>query len=56
MNDAFICDAIRTPVGRFGGSLASVRADETRKGSIFISSRRVTTPTESFEWIVENTM
>jgi acetyl-CoA acyltransferase len=28
MNDAFICDAIRTPVGRFGGSLASVRADD----------------------------
>ena len=28
MNDAFICDAIRTPVGRFGGTLASVRADD----------------------------
>ena len=27
-NDAFICDAIRTPFGRFGGSLASVRADD----------------------------
>jgi len=25
---AFICDAVRTPVGRFGGSLASVRADD----------------------------
>ena len=28
MMDAFICDAIRTPIGRLGGSLASVRADD----------------------------
>lgn len=28
MKDAFICDAIRTPIGRFGGSLSSVRADD----------------------------
>jgi 3-oxoadipyl-CoA thiolase len=28
MTDAFICDYIRTPIGRFGGSLASVRADD----------------------------
>ncbi len=25
---AFICDAIRTPIGRYGGSLASVRTDD----------------------------
>src|SRR5947209_10063648 len=25
---AFICDAIRTPFGRYGGALASVRADD----------------------------
>src|SRR3546814_10955649 len=25
---AFICDAIRTPFGRYGGSLSSVRADD----------------------------
>jgi 3-oxoadipyl-CoA thiolase len=25
---AFICDAVRTPVGRYGGALASVRADD----------------------------
>src|SRR5271170_5035858 len=25
---AFICDAVRTPFGRYGGSLASVRADD----------------------------
>jgi acetyl-CoA acyltransferase len=28
MTDAFICDAIRTPFGRYGGSLATVRADD----------------------------
>lgn len=28
MNEVFICDAIRTPVGRYGGSLAAVRADD----------------------------
>ncbi len=26
--DAFICDAIRTPIGRYGGGLASVRPDD----------------------------
>ena len=25
---AFICDAVRTPFGRYGGALASVRADD----------------------------
>ncbi len=28
MREAFICDAIRTPVGRYGGSLSSVRPDD----------------------------
>ena len=28
MNEAFICDAIRTPFGRYGGALASVRTDD----------------------------
>jgi len=28
MLDAFICDAARTPIGRYGGALASVRADD----------------------------
>ena len=27
MPDAFICDAVRTPIGRYGGSLSSVRPD-----------------------------
>jgi 3-oxoadipyl-CoA thiolase len=28
MPDAFICDAVRTPIGRYGGSLAKVRTDD----------------------------
>ncbi|MGR4869160.1 3-oxoadipyl-CoA thiolase [Variovorax sp. LARHSF232] len=28
INEAFICDAIRTPFGRYGGSLSSVRTDD----------------------------
>ncbi|MEQ8285554.1 3-oxoadipyl-CoA thiolase [Thalassospira sp.] len=28
MADAYICDYIRTPIGRFGGSLSQVRADD----------------------------
>ncbi|MBS0374176.1 MAG: 3-oxoadipyl-CoA thiolase [Proteobacteria bacterium] len=28
MRDAFICDAVRTPIGRYGGALSPVRADD----------------------------
>ncbi len=28
MTEAFICDSIRTPIGRFGGALATVRPDD----------------------------
>ena len=28
MTEAYICDYIRTPIGRFGGSLSSIRADD----------------------------
>lgn len=28
MTQAYICDAIRTPIGRYGGALAGVRADD----------------------------
>ena len=28
MNQAFICDAIRTPFGRYGGALSSIRSDD----------------------------
>jgi acetyl-CoA acyltransferase len=28
MPEAFICDYVRTPIGRFAGALATVRADD----------------------------
>ncbi len=28
MKDVFICDAVRTPIGRYGGALASIRTDD----------------------------
>ena len=28
MAEAFICDAVRTPIGRYGGALSSIRADD----------------------------
>jgi acetyl-CoA acyltransferase len=28
MSEAFLCDAVRTPIGRYGGALSSVRADD----------------------------
>lgn len=28
MNEVFICDALRTPFGRYGGALATIRADD----------------------------
>ena len=30
MRDAFVCEGVRTPVGRYGGGLSSVRADRLR--------------------------
>src|SRR5918998_6140288 len=28
MRDVFVCDAVRTPIGRYAGALAKVRADD----------------------------
>jgi acetyl-CoA acyltransferase len=28
VNDAYLCDAVRTPIGRYGGALAAVRTDD----------------------------
>ena len=28
MRQVFICDAIRTPIGRYGGTLAGIRPDD----------------------------
>ncbi len=34
MPEAFICDAVRTPIGRYGGTLSSVRTDDLAALSI----------------------
>ncbi|MGI9024735.1 MAG: 3-oxoadipyl-CoA thiolase [Burkholderiaceae bacterium] len=46
MNDVFICDAIRTPIGRYGGTLALVRADDL--GAIPIAA--LMTRNASLDW------
>jgi acetyl-CoA acyltransferase len=42
MTDAFICDAARTPIGRFGGALAAVRPDDL--GAIPIAALKARNP------------
>jgi acetyl-CoA acyltransferase len=49
MKDAFICDAIRTPIGRYAGALASVRADDL--GAIPIKALRERNPQLDFSAI-----
>src|SRR5438477_608821 len=40
MVDAFICDAVRTPIGRYGGALAAVRTDDLAAVPIVALLRR----------------
>ena len=40
MIDAFICDAVRTPFGRYGGALSSVRTDDLAALSIMALMER----------------
>lgn len=46
MTDVFICDYIRTPIGRFGGALSPVRADDL--GAIPL--RELMTRNSSVDW------
>ena len=46
MTDAFICDALRTPIGRYGGALSSVRADDLAA----IPLRELVSRNASVEW------
>ncbi len=46
MRDAYICDYIRTPIGRFGGALAGVRADNL--GAIPLNALMARSP--SLDW------
>jgi acetyl-CoA acyltransferase len=49
MTEAFICDAIRTPIGRYAGVLASVRADDL--AAIPIKALRDRNPGLDFSFI-----
>ncbi len=42
MAEAFICDAIRTPIGRYGGTLSAVRADDL--GAVPLNALRERNP------------
>ncbi len=46
MNNAYICDAVRTPIGRYGGGLSSVRTDDL--GAIPI--RALTERNSAVDW------
>ncbi|MQW86491.1 3-oxoadipyl-CoA thiolase [Sinorhizobium saheli] len=46
MPDVYICDYIRTPIGRFGGALASVRPDDL--GAIVLKALMIRQP--SLDW------
>ncbi|MBP2309544.1 3-oxoadipyl-CoA thiolase [Azospirillum melinis] len=50
MRDAYICDAIRTPIGRYAGSLSSVRADDL--GAVPIRALMQRNP--SVDWAAVN--
>ena len=46
MSEAYICDAIRTPVGRYGGGLSSIRTDDLAA----IPIRSLMARNESIDW------
>jgi len=50
MKQAFICDAIRTPIGRFGGALKDLRADDL--GAIPLRALQARNPT--VDWSAVN--
>ena len=47
MTEAFICDAVRTPIGRYGGGLSAVRTDDL--GAIPIAALMARNP--NMEWL-----
>ncbi len=47
MNQAYICDAIRTPFGRYGGALANVRTDDL--GAIALKALMARNPTVDWQ-------
>jgi len=51
MTEAFICDAIRTPFGRYGGALATVRADDL--GALPIQALMARNPQVDWEVVAD---
>jgi len=51
MTHAFICDAIRTPIGRYGGALSSVRADDL--GAIPLHALMARNPTVDWAQVTD---
>ncbi len=51
MKQAFICDAIRTPIGRFGGALKDLRADDL--GAIPLRALQERNPTVDWSAVAE---
>ncbi|GKX34576.1 MAG: acetyl-CoA acetyltransferase [Rhizobiaceae bacterium MnEN-MB40S] len=51
MSEAYICDYIRTPIGRFGGALSAVRADDL--GAVPLKALKERNPSLDFEAIDE---
>lgn len=51
MTQAFICDAIRTPFGRYGGALSSVRADDL--GAIALRALMTRNPTVDWSAVTD---
>ncbi len=51
MSDVYLCDFIRTPIGRFGGALASVRADDL--GAVVLKALMARHPSLDLEAIDE---
>jgi len=55
MKRAYVIDALRTPVGRFGGSLASVRPDDLAAHVIReLTGRNPAVPVEEIEDVVRS--
>lgn len=51
MTEAYICDAVRTPVGRYGGALSSIRADDL--GAVPLRALRERHPALNWEAVDE---
>jgi 3-oxoadipyl-CoA thiolase len=49
MRDAWICDAVRTPIGRYGGALSSVRPDDLAARAIEAVVARSGTPPDQVD-------